>query len=160
MAASEKTVKLPMEQLIQVVQLQLSESGKASLIVTGGSMLPMLRPIKDRVLLAPPEKYAKGDIILYRRENGQYVLHRILQKKKGYCICSGDNQYEKERVDDAWVLAVVTDFYKLSKKYSVTGKWYRLYKWSWVTLFPIRRVLLRMVRVTYRLKNKLRGDKL
>ena len=143
-----------MEQLVQLVQLQLSESGKASLVITGGSMLPMLRPLKDRVLLAPPEKYAKGDIILYQRENGQYVLHRILQKKEGYSICCGDNQWEKERVEDTWVLAVVTDFYKLRKQYSVTYKGYRLYKWSWVTLFPIRRVLLWMVRGVYRLKNK------
>ncbi len=160
MEASEKTVKLPMEQLVQLVQLQLSESGKASLVVTGGSMLPMLRPMKDRVLLAPPENYAKGDIILYRRENGKYVLHRILQKKEGYSICCGDNQWEKERVEDTWVLAVVTDFYKLRKKYSVAHKGYRLYKWSWVTLFPIRRVLLWMVRGVYRLKNKLWGEKL
>ena len=153
-------MKLPMEQLIPLVQLQLSESGKASLVVTGGSMLPMLRPMKDRVLLAPPEKYTKGDIILYQRANGKYVLHRILQKKDGYSICCGDNQCEKERVEDSWVLAVVTDFYKLRKQYSVANKRYRLYKWAWVTLFPIRRVLLWMVRGAYWLKNKLWGEKL
>lgn len=160
MEANEKTVKLPMEQLVQVVKLQLAESGKASLTVTGGSMLPMLRPMKDRVLLTTPEKYVKGDIILYQRENGKYVLHRILQKKEEYCICCGDNQWEKERVEDTWVLAVVTDFYKHRKKYSVTNKRYRLYKWAWVSLFPIRRVLLWMVRGVYRLKNKLWGEKL
>ena len=147
-----------MDQLVQLVQLQLAESGKASLVVTGGSMLPMLRPLKDRVLLAPLDKYAKGDIILYRRENGQYVLHRILRRKDGYLICCGDHQYEKERVEDSWVLAVVTDFYKQSKQYSVTDKGYRLYKWAWVSLFPIRRVLLWMVRGVWRLKNKLRGE--
>lgn len=149
-----------MEQLIQLVQLQLTEKGSASLIVTGGSMLPMLRPMKDRVLLAPPEKFGKGDIILYQRDSGKFVLHRILQKKEGYVICCGDNQWEKERVEDTWVLAVVTDFYKLSKKYSVTGRRYRLYKWAWVTLFPIRRALLWMVRCAYSLKNKLRGESL
>ena len=149
-----------MAQLIQLVQLQLAEKGNASLIVTGGSMLPMLRPMKDSVLLAPPDQFGKGDIILYQRENGQYVLHRILRKKEGYVICCGDNQYEKERVENTWVLAVVTDFYKLRKKYSVTHKGYRLYKWSWVTLFPIRRFLLWMVRRVYSLKNKLRGEQL
>ena len=160
MEANEKMVRLPMEQLIQIIRLQLEEKGSASLVVTGSSMLPMLRPIKDSVLLAPPERYKKGDIILYRRENGKYVLHRILTKKEGYVICCGDNQWEKERVDDTWVLAVVTDFYKQRKKYSVTAKWYRLYKWSWITLFPIRRVLLWMGRGVWRLKNKLRGEQL
>lgn len=147
-----------MDQLIQLVQLQLAESGCASLTVTGCSMLPMLRPMKDRVLLAPPEKFQKGDIILYQRDSGKYVLHRILQKKEGYVICCGDNQWEKERVEDTWVLAVVTGFYKLSKKYSVTDRWYRLYKWVWIRFFPVRRILLRMVRCAYRLKNKLRGE--
>ncbi len=147
-----------MEQLIGLVQLQMEEKGCASLVVTGGSMLPMLRPMKDRVLLAPPEKYNKGDIILYQRENGKYVLHRILQKKEGYVICCGDNQWEKERVEVTRILAVVTGFCKLSKQYSVTAKGYRLYKWVWVTLFPIRRVLLWTGRRVYRLKNKLRGE--
>lgn len=147
-----------MEQLIQLVHLQLAQQGSASLIVTGGSMLPMLRPQKDRVLLAPPEKFRKGDIILYQRENGKYVLHRILRKKEGYVICCGDNQWKKERVENTWVLAVVTDFYKLSKKYSITNRWYRLYKWIWVTFFPVRRILLWMGRCAYSLKNKLRGE--
>lgn len=158
MEANEKTVILPMDQLIQLVQLQLAESGSASLVVTGNSMLPMLRHMKDKVLLAPPKKFGKGDIILYQRDSGKYVLHRILQKKEGYAICCGDNQWEKEWVEDTWVLAVVTDFYKLSKKYSVTGKWYQLYKWSWIALFPVRRILLWMGRKVFWLKNKLRGE--
>lgn len=147
-----------MDQLIQLVQLQLTEKGSASLTVTGTSMLPILRPLKDRVVLAPPKKFKKGDIILYQRDNRQFVLHRILRKKEGYVICCGDNQWEKERVENTWVLAVVTDFYKLSKKYSITAGWYRLYQWVWVNLFPIRKVLLRMVKCAYWLKNKLRGE--
>ena len=116
MEADKKTVILPMDQLIGLVQLQLSEKGSASLVVTGNSMLPIFRHMRDRVLLAPPENFKKGDIILYRRDDGKYVLHRILKKKDGYVICSGDNQWVMERVEDTWVLAVVTGFYKHSKQ--------------------------------------------
>lgn len=158
MEADKKTVILPMDQLIGLVQLQLSEKGSASLVVTGNSMLPIFRHMRDRVLLAPPENFKKGDIILYRRDDGKYVLHRILKKKDGYVICSGDNQWVVERVEDTWVLAVVTGFYKHSKQYSVTNKWYRLYKWVWVAFFPVRRPILWLGKKLFRLKNKLWGD--
>jgi hypothetical protein len=41
----------------------------------------------------PPKKY---DVIFYRRENGQYVLHRIIKIKKDGYVCRGDNQTAKE----------------------------------------------------------------
>ena len=85
--AEDKIVTMPMEQLIQVVQLQLSEKGSAGLVVTGNSMWPTFRHRKDQVVLRPADTFQKGDIILYRRENGQYVLHRIMQKKDGYVFC-------------------------------------------------------------------------
>ena len=159
MEANKKTVKLPMEQLIGVVQLQLSQRGSASLVVTGNSMWPLFRHMRDQVLLAPPAAYGKGDIVLYQRSNGQYVLHRILKKEKETSICCGDNQCEKETIQNDWVLAVVTDFYRKGKQYSVTAKGYRLYKWAWMGLFPVRRGLFLTARVCSRLKNKIMGGK-
>ena len=159
MKAENKTLKVPMEKLIQVVQLQLSEKGCASLAVTGNSMWPMLRHMKDQVLLAPAKTFKKGDIILYQRRNGQYILHRILKKKKEYMICAGDNQCEKERVENSWVLAVVTDFYRKGKRYSVTGTGYRLYKWVWIMLFPVRKIVFGVARRLVLLKNKILGGK-
>lgn len=128
MKVENKTVRLPMEQLIQLVALQLSEKGCASLTVTSNSMWPMLRHRKDRVLLAPAEVFQKGDIILYLPDNGQYILHRILKKENSYVICAGDNQCEKEQVENSCVLAAVTDFYRCDKRYSVNGTGYRLYR--------------------------------
>ena len=154
-----KTVKLPMEELIQIVQLQLSQNGCASLSVTGSSMWPMLRHMQDRVLIAPVKALKRGDIILYRRDNGQYVLHRILKKKDSYVLCAGDNQLEKERVENSWVIASVTEFYRGGKRYSVTGKGYRLYQNLWIMLFPVRRVLLWTVKKLGWFKNKIVGGK-
>ncbi len=159
MEANKKTVKLPMEQLIGVVQLQLAESGTASLVVTGNSMWPLFRHMRDRVLLAPPAAYGKGDIVLYQRSNGQYVLHRIVKTEEEISICCGDNQCEKERIQNAWILAVVTDFYRKGKLYSVTSKGYRLYKWAWMRLFPVRKGILFLARVYSRLKNIILGGK-
>ena len=159
MEANKKTVTLPMEQLIGVVQLQLSQQGTASLVVTGNSMWPLFRHMRDRVLLAPPENCQKGDIVLYQRENGRFVLHRIVKTEKEICICCGDNQCEKETIQKDWILAVVTDFERKGKLYSVTAKGYRLYKRVWMGLFPVRRGIFLLARGCSQLKNKILGGK-
>ena len=94
-----RTVPLPMEQLTQLLAVQM-EKGEAPLRVTGSSMHPVLRDQKDTVYLQKPQKPLKtGDVILYRRDNGAYVLHRIVKcRGEGRYICSGDNQYDPEEV--------------------------------------------------------------
>jgi hypothetical protein len=159
MEVNKKTVMLPMEQLIGVVQLQLKERGTASLVVTGNSMWPLFRHMRDRVLLAPHKSCKKGDIVLYQRENGKFVLHRIVKTEEETSICCGDNQCEKEIIKNDWVLAVVTDFERKGKLHSVTSCGYRLYKWVWMGLFPVRRGIFLLARGCSRLKNKILGGK-
>ena len=40
---------------------------------------------------------SKNDIILYRRENGKYVLHRIVKIKGNDLLLCGDNQSDIEK---------------------------------------------------------------
>ena len=48
------------------------------LTVTGGSMLPLLAGGRDRVTLGPvPERLRRGEVLLYHRADGSYVLHRL-----------------------------------------------------------------------------------
>jgi len=138
-----KSQRLPMEQLVQLVLLQLEQGGVAYLTVTGWSMRPFLRDQKDRVRLVPVEKLRSGDIILYHRDNGQYVLHRILrQLGQGGYLCCGDNQWETEVIEDRQILAVVTEIFRDGKEYSVRHLGYRFCVWLWTALHPIRRPIL------------------
>ena len=133
-----KTV--PMETLVPLLQLQMENGGRANLTVTGYSMMPMLRNRKDTVELAKAEGVQKkGDIILYKRDSGAYVLHRIISVKNGGYICCGDNQYEREPVSVDQVLAVVTGFARKGRSYTVKDCAYRLYAALWVGLFPLRK---------------------
>ena len=98
----------------------------------GVSMLPMLREGKDSVLLSPlPEKLRKYDVPLYRRDDGKYVLHRIVAAGETY-TCIGDNQfvYEYGLCHDQ-MIALVTSFTRGEKEYSVTDWRYRLYCRFW-----------------------------
>ena len=134
-----KNVAIPMEELVQILKLQLESAGVARLVVSGSSMQPMLRHRKDAVELAPVTQTLKiGDLILYRRENGKYVLHRILRAKGEDLVCCGDNQYRTEKVSARQVLAIVTAFTHRGKTYLVTDKGYRRYVTLWVSLHPLR----------------------
>lgn len=134
-----KKMAIPMEELMALLTVQMEASGSAQLTVTGYSMMPMLHNRRDTVTISPVTGgQKKGDVILYRRENGRYVLHRILRcRKNGYILC-GDNQFFTEKVEQSQLLAVVTAFTRKGKTYPVTDPGYCRYVWWWVHLHPLR----------------------
>lgn len=77
--------------------------------VKGVSMLPFLRNADFAYLTALPETIKKGDILLFQRENRQYVLHRVYQiKKDGSFLMLGDNQVTPEPVEACHLRAKVS----------------------------------------------------
>lgn len=75
---------------------------------TGTSMEPLIRADRDKVLLAPlPDRpLLAGDIVLYRRQNGQTVLHRICRVRKDSYDMLGDGQlWIEQRVTKEQILA-------------------------------------------------------
>lgn len=60
----------------------------------GYSMYPLFVPGRDSAVIekADCDRLKKGDVILYRRENGILVLHRICRITKDGFYTVGDNQ--------------------------------------------------------------------
>lgn len=81
------------EAYINTLVDMVDQGNEVSLVVVGHSMEPFLVHERDQVLLSPiTRKVQKGDIVLYQRENGQYILHRICRiRADGYDLV-GDNQ--------------------------------------------------------------------
>ena len=150
----KKTV--PMKELAEVIKLQLDNGGKATLTVTGSSMLPMLVSRRDSVILVPPGGEKKGDVVLYQRDNSQYVLHRIIEVTQTGYIISGDNQAMREPVTKEQLLAVMEGFVRNGKQYTLDAPLYRLYQTVWVELFFLRRYYIgirrRLAKIWYRIK--------
>ena len=125
-------VDVSLAQLMPMMQEYLSAGKTVKFSPRGISMLPMLRQGVDSVVLAPlPQKLKKYDLPLYQREDGHYVLHRIVKAGETY-TCIGDNQFELEsglRHDQ--MIALVTEFYRGEKHYCVTQWRYRLYCRFW-----------------------------
>lgn len=146
-------VTIPMAELASILQLQLNTAGSARLTVTGSSMLPMLHHSKDTVILSPVyQSPARGALPLYLRDNGEYVLHRILRSVPEGFLCCGDNQWQTEIVRPDQLLAVVTGFTRNGREYQTSHRGYRLYVWLWVSLHPVRRYILAVRRCLGKLR--------
>ncbi len=127
-----------------VVEELIRGGGQVKITVTGNSMYPMLRDRADSVVLtAPPQKLKRFELPLYRRENGKYVLHRILKIKNGMYTMCGDNQTTLENdVAREQIVAVAKEFCRNGKTISCTNPLYRLAAALWGVLRPFRPQLL------------------
>lgn len=88
---------IPTEAYFAKVRRQLADQGQAYVRVTGMSMRPLLRHLRDGVIIAPPENIRVGDIVLFDRRNGRYALHRVIQKRKAGFTMAGDSQWHLEK---------------------------------------------------------------
>lgn len=66
------------EQLMADLLRTLEHTEPVPLVISGSSMDPFLVHGRDTVFLCKPKGPVKrGDMLLYRRSNGQYILHRV-----------------------------------------------------------------------------------
>ena len=141
-----------------LIEETLRGGGEVAFTPAGYSMLPMLRNRQDKIILVqPPLQLKKYDIPLYRRENGQFVLHRVVAvKKDSYALC-GDNQWQVEYgIRYEQIVGVVKAFYRGDKYIDCNvGKTYRLYCVIWTKLLPVRRIFFKLKGWTSRVRNKL-----
>lgn len=120
---------------------QLLQEGKQDLPVpvTGNSMCPFLHP-GDIVYLNRFAALKKGDIVLFTRPDGSFVLHRIYQiKKDGTYLILGDNQLLPEPVPAERIHAIVTS--ARIKEKVVTPKSLRWQCYAKLWTRPVRRII-------------------
>lgn len=116
-------------------------SGKPLVYFTvGDSMEPLLFDRDTHVVICAVsgDELHPGDLPLYKRPTGQYVLHRIIRTDAEFYYTRGDNRRGLERVPQGWVLGVVTDIYRHGAHICVNDKKYRLYVRLWGLIYPLR----------------------
>lgn len=129
-----------LDALMPLFREQLEAGQSVRFSPRGVSMLPMLRQGIDSVVLSPlPEKLKKYDLPLYQRQDGHYVLHRIVAAGETY-TCMGDNQFVPEPgLKQEQMIAVVTAFYRGHREIRVSNPGYRVYCRLWHYSRPLRR---------------------
>jgi signal peptidase I len=126
---------------------QLEKNGKLIYTNKGDSMMPLIKQDRDLLVIEPVEgRLKKYDVPLYKRDSGQYVLHRILKvREDDYVIC-GDNRWVKEYgISDRHIIGVLTAVIRKGREVSVNSWKYRLYVHLWCDLFPVRAFILRAI---------------
>ncbi len=122
----------------------INDGGCVSLFVTGNSMNPFLKDGRDTVLLEKPAEkdFVRGRILLFRRENGALILHRIRRVlPDNKLLMNGDAQYWCETVDKSQAIAVVTKIYRDGKEIPC-GK-----NTLWHILKPLRPFIFRAYKI-------------
>lgn len=137
---------------------EIEKHGKLVYTQVGDSMMPMLHQRKDLLIIEKPQgRLKKYDIPLYKRDSGQYVLHRILKvRPDDYVIC-GDNRWRREYgITDRHIIGVLTGFVHNGRTISVTDKKYLGYVHLWCDFFYLRAAILWARALPRRIRRKLR----
>lgn len=107
--------------------------------VKGVSMRPFLRNADFAYLVKLPQKLKRGDILLFQRSNGQYVLHRLYKiRENGHYLMLGDSQMMPEPVTQAQLRAKVS-FVRIGTAVCRPGsfRWW-FFAVPWLRLAPWR----------------------
>lgn len=137
-----KTAQLSRDQMEKLLEETVGKGHTLTMVVTGYSMSPFLRHLRDRVILFPLGEKTPGklDIVLFRREDGKYVLHRIIRilPEDNY-LMNGDAQVWEEQIKGSQIAAVSGYIVRGSRKISCVSPWYRICCHMWLCLKPMRK---------------------
>lgn len=138
---SSAEVTVTLADMMPLIRERLAAGQSVRIYPRGTSMLPMLEEGRDSVVLSPlPERLKKYDLPLYQRENGQFVLHRVVRAGDTY-TCMGDNQFVMESgLTHDQMIALVSSFCRKGREYRSDALSYRLYRCFWFHTRHIRRV--------------------
>lgn len=136
---------------------ELERHGSFTFTNVGTSMMPLLRQHKDLFVIEKKtgERCRIYDAVLFKRVNGQYVLHRILKVgENGYVLC-GDHQFHREYgVTEDQILGVMTKVIRDDVTISVADKKYQCYVHLWCDFFYIRAAILWIKTILNKIRRK------
>ncbi len=143
------------------IEEQLEKDGYVMMLSVGDSMEPMLHQRCEQLLIEKANRELKnGDVVLYKRESGQYVLHRIVRNKKDTFVIRGDNRFNNEIVPKKWIIGILKGFYKDDSFIDCEeNAEYRLYVKTLKIKYPFKYVSMRFIsifkRILFKIKRKI-----
>lgn len=120
----------------------------ARIRLDGNSMYPLIRRMKDYVTVSPlKRRILKGDIVLFRRADGQFVVHRVYKIKGQRVITMGDNcaRPDSEIAADR-VLGYVTRIERGNRTINSDSFLRRRFGLMWLRLLPLRKLYSKIKR--------------
>ena len=143
-------VKIDLEQLLR-------EGNIIRIKPQGYSMYPLFIPERDEALIQQTDytDCHRNDVVLYRRDQGILVLHRICRVTSDGFYMVGDNQFEVEgplRPDQ--LRGRLIAFIHNGKEISVKNPVYRFLSSLWLGMLPLRPFCFRLTAFFRRIHQK------
>lgn len=137
---------------------QLIEQGKENIPVPvkGSSMKPFLSEGDTVYLVSASCDIRRGDIVLYRRANGRYVLHRVCSlEQDGSAEMLGDAQVSKETLPDrSSFVGLVSFCIRKGRKITRNSLRWRVFAAVWLNVIPLRSKIMRAAGLFGRSKHR------
>lgn len=132
------------EQLIPQLLELLEVTESVPLVISGSSMTPFLAHGRDTVYLAKIRKPLKrGDMVLYRRDSGNYILHRVYRVEEDSYTMVGDAQTWLETgIRRDQILARVTAVCRKGKLLQKSSFWWMFFEKVWIRMVSLRPALM------------------
>ena len=124
----------------------IERDGRLVYTNVGDSMLPFIRQDRDLVVIEKPRgRLKKHDIAFYKRDGGEYVLHRVIKVTADGYVIRGDNRYFNEQgITDRHVIGVLTAIVHDGREIPVTAPGYRFRVRARYLLYPLRSFIRRV----------------
>ena len=167
------------QDLSPLMSALMDEGKELRLAVTGNSMGPFLRHKRDQVVLekpADPTALQVGDVPLYRRDNGQLVLHRIVERDDGqkrwlygereplpsmhvgapltYTMLGDAQTVREPNIRPEQIVAVSTAFIRKGKREDCRSLVYRRRALRWYMMLPLRAPIVHIWHLWHGVKRK------
>lgn len=129
--------------ITNTIEEVLQREGKVIDVPVGNSMYPLLKHKRTAfVVSALSTDIRKNDVVLFKRNNNSYVLHRVVKLlPNNYLRIRGDNCLVHDDVNREEIIGIMVGLYKdkhyIDCKHSI---YYRNYLLSYRLLFWIRKL--------------------
>ncbi|MBQ3053812.1 MAG: S24/S26 family peptidase [Clostridia bacterium] len=121
------------------IKQELKEGKTVIYYTMGISMEPLLKARRTHVVLTPVSKPQKYDILLYERQDGKYVLHRLLNIKNDFFYIRGDNTFYLEKIHPSQIIGKVSRVYRNGRYIDVEKSFiYKVYVLVNIWSYPLR----------------------
>ena len=118
------------------------------LVITGNSMTPFLVHMRDIVYISKPKNVLKkGDIVFFKRMNGDFVIHRIWNiNKKNQLFIIGDGQLIIEGpIESNQILGVVKKVNRKNRMLTEKNWIWRFFSIFWIRIIKYRPIFVRII---------------
>jgi len=148
MSISITDSKIPAEEWFKAIEPFLRDGYQFKVCPAGKSMVPFLNGGRDEAVLSIPDsayKYKRNDIVLYKIENGLFVLHRICRvDKKGIYTLGDGNVGIEGPLGHNEILALVDYIIRKGKILRSNDRMYIILVNIWRLIRPFRPLVIKL----------------